>query len=231
MGAETKGHGRRRGAWRRWRLPALLLVLLVVTLGCNPLQYFCYFLTPDPRTPPDFKLSSDKKETKVVLWSSRGLDVKPELFGADDDLLVGMSKIMKKRYEEDKEKVQIVPPYQVKNYVNRELKAVTAYDVGEHFHADYVVNIEVNSMSLYRQGSFNQLFLGKAEIYLSVTDLSQPREAGLAFEQHYTLEYPKSGEIPVDGASPGLFRAQFLNRVATDLARYFTSSETKQDFD
>src|SRR5262249_48238580 len=160
--------------WRKWRLPGLLLVLLVGTLGCNPLQDFFYFLTPDPRTPPDLQLSSDKKENQVVLLSSRSLDVKPGLFGGDDDLVLGMSKMMKKRYEEDKEKVQIVPPYQVKSFVNRELKAVTAYDVGEHFHADYVVNVEINSMSLNRQGSFNQLFLGKTEIYLSVTDMTQP---------------------------------------------------------
>jgi hypothetical protein len=210
----------------------VLLLLVAANVGCNPWNSVAYFLMPEPRIPPECALTDKERETKVVLLATTtGMELRPELFTAEQDLVERMSTIMRKRYEENGDKVKIVPPYQVKSFLAKQTAVLTPHEIGKHFDADYVVYMEIGALSLYKKGSSQHLYLGSANINVSVTAMSDSTDQGRRWERDYAIEYPKTGEVVADSLHPTQFRAAFLNRVATDLARFFTTSETSNQFD
>jgi hypothetical protein len=222
---------KRPGRALRWGV--VLTVLVAVTAGCNPWNSFYYFLMPEPRIPPECKLTVEDQEkgSRVVIMSSRTMDLRPEVFNADYTLVEGLIQTVQKRLDEDGDKVKLVPAYQVRGFTAKQAWPPAPYDVGKHFDADYVVHLEIVGLSLYKKGSVNTLYEGSTEIALSVTDMKGPREQGPVWRKEYSCEFPRSGPEPVDSNPVGQFRARFLSRVVTDLARYFTSSRTSDRFD
>jgi hypothetical protein len=219
---------RKRSDWA-WRLAALLLGAVVLSIGCSPLEAI-YFLWPtDPKFPPECPLvCKDKKETTLVVYAaSTTLDTRPETYGAEQELAERLIRVLSKRYQDDGEKVKIIPHQRVKNWRNKEPGVQTPYEVGKHFGADKVVYLEVSKMSLYKQGSFNQLFFGRLEMTVTVTDMHEDAEAG-PFRKEYVRQYPRTGEIAADGSNPALFRAGFLDNVANDVSRLFQSYTTEE---
>ena len=221
MGSQATERAR---ASRRWRRAALILGTIVLSFGCSPLNTLSFLMPGDTRTPPECPLvTKEKKEVKiVVIASSTGLDPRPETYGAEQDLAERLIQVLKKSFAEDREKVTFVPNYQVRSYQNKTTTAQTPYEVGKHFQADRVINLEVGPISLYKDGSARQLFFGRIELSLTCTDMSKPREEGPVYRQEYIQEYPRSGEIAADGSNPAFFRARFLDYVARDLGHFFT---------
>jgi hypothetical protein len=163
-------------------------------------------------------------------------EVRPELLTADSELADRVGQALKKRFEDNKEKVKIVPAARVKSYLNQNLggRTLSPYDVGQHFKADLVVALEISSISLYEPGSSNTLFRGRSEMNVTVTDLSNPRGEGTVLDDVFRIEYPRTVGRDSSGSSPIVFRTAFLNRTARDLSRWFSawpSEERRQDMD
>jgi hypothetical protein len=222
---------------RRWRRAALILGVIVLGIGCSPLTAFYYLWPSDPKFPAECPLTCEKKESKVVILASASfVDPRPETYGAEQDLAEHLIRVLKKHYDESKEKVKIVPHYMVRDFHNKNPNPMTPYEVGKHFKADKVVYLEVEKMSLYKAGSARQLFFGHVEMTVTVTDMAKEREEGPVFNKPYIQDYPRSGEIIADGSNPGFFRAAFLDHVAKDLSRNFVpystddKLETRKDF-
>jgi hypothetical protein len=216
----------RERADRRWRRAALILGIVVLSIGCSPLEAL-YFLWPsDPKFPPECSLvDKGKKETKVVILASASLaDPRPETFGAEQDLAERLCQVLTKRYADDHEHVKFVPPYRVRDY-NNQNPSQTPYEVGKHFEADRVVYLEISKLELYQRGSGRQLFSGHMEMTVTVTDMSKDREEG-PYRKEYIQDFPRTGPICADGNNPALFRSTFLDHVAKDLSRTFTSYTT-----
>jgi hypothetical protein len=225
---------------KRWRWAAGILGVMALStgFGCD-LASMSYFLWPGSDnidaqcklTPP-----KGKKETTVVLMASfASLETRPEFQTVDRELCERLAVELKKRADGNKEKVKIVPYYQVKSYLNKELDAhvVDKREVAKHFNADYVINLEINNMSLY-EGSYRQLFRGTTEISVTAFKVDQPSGEGPILEEVYQTEYPTSGPIDAGGGNSVLqFRTLFLSRLAKDLSRYFEAypHDEKYDFD
>lgn len=215
----------------------LFLVTAMLSMGCN--MSTLYFILPWKDTiPPKFELSTSKKEVTVVIQSSfaHSLEAHPELLGdfqtADRDLCERVGQALRKRYDDNRERIKIIPYYQVKSFVNKQgdSRLVSVYEVGSHFKADYVVNLEINSMSFYENG-YRQLFRGKADMSVTVFDMSKPQGEGPVFEEVYRTEYPASGPVDAGGSSVLQFRSMFLGRVSKDLSRWFAASPHDERFD
>jgi hypothetical protein len=138
------------------------------------------FLAPGAVTPPECSLSSDKKETKVILMISPHVELEPELGKADEELLWELNRILQKRFGENRQKVQIVPPSQVRAYQDKQTTPATPREVGEHFKADYVVNLEI-ALKLDIEGVFDALLAGRAAIAVTVSDCHAQSEANRIF--------------------------------------------------
>jgi hypothetical protein len=218
----------RAGVEWRWRLAALVLGSIVLSIGCSPFM-LVPFLWPEGKTPPPCPLAdSAKKESAIVVMASfTTLPDRPEIMNADQQLAEILIEALQKRFAEEKLKVKIIPHYMVQNYQNKTEFPETPYDVGKHFQVDKVVSLEVGNLSLYQKGG-RQLFLGRAEITVVATDIHQPRETSRIWQKEYITTWPRTGEIMADDGNPAQFRGGFLDHIAKDMTRYFIPYTAEQ---
>jgi hypothetical protein len=220
-------------SWHRWSLAGLILIVVLGT-GCNMMS-LPFFLMPgmEPKSEPKCRLASDDKEkkVKVLILASRGLETRPEFVNVDRDLSRLLTLQLQEGFKNNKENVSVMSPSRVENYKDRHSnwRSMSPEEIGETFRGGdktsswYVINIEIDSISLYEQGSANQLFHGRADLSLDVVDLNKPGE-GPIYRESCTVEYPKvSGPIAASDSNVLQFRQRFLNVVARELSWRFTS--------
>jgi hypothetical protein len=220
---------------RRWLLPALLLVTLACTFGCNPLT-FPFFLGPESSIPPQLKkLASDDKTQQVtaVVLTYSGLETRPEFLRADRDLGNLIVKQLRESFKDNGENVKLVPPSKVEEFKNTHptWHTMELAEIGKHFDADYVIYLEIGHLSLYEPGSANSLYRGRADLTVNLVDVNQPDEAPDTKELNITYPTESGGmAIPAEDKSPQLFKAEFYKRLATQVAWQFTAHLTADDY-
>jgi hypothetical protein len=213
---------------RRWRRAAVVLGMVVFSIGCNPaaMSYFLLFGKED-KNEPDCQIAVKGKEVKLVIVTAfAGLETRPELAQVDQELAERLAQVLKKRFQENKEKVAVVSPNQVKLFQSKhpDWREWPMRDIGKHFSADYVLSLEINTMSLYEKGSFNRLYHGQTEIALTVTDVAKPAGEDKKWDGMYATIYPNArGPIDAEGSSVVQFRMLFLNHVAKDISKRVTA--------
>lgn len=218
----------------------VFLTAAIMSMGCN-FASMTYFLMPwmEDKVPPVLPLTTDKKEVTVVIHASFAQPLEAqgnfigELHGVDRDLSERLAAALKKRYDDNRERIKIIPHYQVRSFVNRngDSRLVSAHEIGKHFNADYVLNLEINNISLYEGGSSRQLLRGRTELSVTAFDMSKPREEGLVMDETYRAEYPTTGPEDAGSGSVVQFRNRFLTRIARDMSRWFASSTREHDID
>ncbi len=197
-----------------------------LVVGCNP-QTLNFLLMPfvDDKEPPKLcKLASpDKKEVTVAIVTTfANLETRPEMLPIESDLSDRLAADMRKRAAANKEKIKFVPTAKVRSLMNQTAgNTLSPREIGRKLKADFVINLEINSISLYEKGSFNQLFRGKTEIAITCVELGKPSEEA-THQEIYVHEYPGArGPIDVGNSSVLEFRTKFLDVIAQDIARYF----------
>jgi hypothetical protein len=225
------------GTFRQGQVLIGLLLVAVLAAGCNVMAPL-YFLLPtdwETKIEPKCKLSCEdkdkNKEVKVVILASSGLETRPEFLRVDSELSGMMVRLLQDYYKEKKLKVTLVPTSRVEKYKDEHPNwhSLSPEEIGKHFHADYVIDLEVDRITLYEPGSFNKLYHGRAEISVTTIDLHQPDEAPILKEE-YTCEYPKAqGPIPADDSNAEQFRLKFLRVIAQQLSWYFIPHDADQD--
>ena len=220
---------------RGWLLPALLLLTVVCTLGCNPLT-FPFFLGPEPTIPAQLKrLASDEKdrEVTVAVLTYTGLETRPEFLRADRDLSNLIVKELREAFKANGEKVKVVQPSKVEEFKNNhpDWHALELPEIGRRFNADYVIYLEVGHLSLYEPRSANLLYRGRAELTVNLVDVNQPDETPETKELTVVFPAESNGmSIPAEDKSPQLFKAEFYKRIATQVAWQFTAHLTSDDY-
>ena len=231
----VRSGGGRRALKHPWRLAALFVAAFLLTLGCNPIQTIGYFCAPDPMEQPTCPLAVKGKEVKVLIIAAHAgaLPADPALMRSDWDLAGRLTQLLEAMYKENKDQVKVIPPSQVKNYMNANPRwnEQTPQVIAKHFDADKVINLEINSISLYDRGSANFFYHGNADIQVTVTDAHKPRGEGEVFSQDYQLEYPRSHPMEKMEMGPNQFRAKFIDRIAKDLSQYFAAHPPREKFD
>jgi hypothetical protein len=211
-----------------WRWIVLILGPLVFSMGCNPITTMGFLLYPfaDTKIPAECKLAAANKEVTVVILPSFGYaEVRPEFLTMDRELSERLAQQMRKRFEENRDKVTIVPHSKVRAYLskNHNDPLLAKKEIGKHLGADYVINVEINGLGLYEKGSFSTLLRGTAEVAVTVIDVKQPEGEGTIFERHFSGQFPEDHPQAASDTSLVAFRAQFLDHVASKLSRYFAA--------
>ena len=217
---------------RAWKWSALMLGTLWVSIGCSPAT-ITYFLMPfsDDRIPAKCPLAGKKEVTVCIVTDFATLETRPETAPAERELAEAFAQQLRKRCQENKEKVKVVPPEKVRNYKRQgEFASRSNYDIGKHFNADYVVVLEITNFTVFEKGSNQTLFRGNAEVNVQVVDVTKPKGEGTVFTESYRREYPTNGPRDASDCSSTQFRAQFLSAVSADLARMFTPYPRTQGF-
>jgi hypothetical protein len=210
----------------------MLLAASVLGLGCNVLSLPFFLFGPEPKVAPELPVASENKDHKVrlvILTLYEHLETRPELSGVDRELTNKVAKHLLEGFKANEEKVAVVPPSKVDQY-----KADTPNwrsldfkdDIGKHFDADYVIVLEIHSLSLYQTGSGNTLFRGKANIGVTLINVFDPD--GAPERKEFVKEFPteNKGEIAVGDMTVTQFREQFVDYIAKNLSWYFTAHPT-----
>jgi len=221
----------------RWWLAGLLLAALACGAGCDivTMPYFIFnrWLGKDSKQPPELMqlASEDKdKEVKVVILAYSGLESRPELITADRDLTTLLTQHLQGRFKESKEKVTIVSPGKAQAFKdNHPNWYMDLQETGKRFDADYLIYLQLESLSLYEVGSHNTLYHGRAEIEVSALDLHKPEEAPQ--RKFYRGEFPQGRPVPADDSNPRMFQQAFLDHIAKDISRYFASYDFEEMHD
>ncbi len=195
----------------------------VLLAGCS-LQSL-YFIMPEAKDPAGLIRLADedrKKEVKVVLWTYMNLDPREEFIQADRHLAIKLAEEIRRLSDENNEKVTIVKPNLVEQYKSRNpnWKSYELTKVGHDFNADYVIELEIDKLSLYEPKANNMLFRGQTEIQVSVVDMKNPDDVhSMEFNDRFPSE-ARGDMTPLD-ESPRLFRDKFLEHVAKKLSFLF----------
>jgi hypothetical protein len=227
--------GKKMAAWKYRGYLAGLLFVAVSCTGCN-LMALPFFLIPgmEPKHEARCKLTPHEKdkEVKVVILSSSGLETRPEFLRVDRELSRLLYQHLEEGFKKNKEKVTLVAVSQVEKYKDEHPNwhSLSPAEIGKHFNADYVIDLEINAVTLYEQGSANTLFRGHAEISIDVVDVYKPTE-GPIYREEYTVDYPRArGPIPASEGNVPQFRQRFLSVIARELSWRFTAHLVEDDF-
>lgn len=211
---------------RRWLVGLLLATGL--SMGCNPLTAM-YFLLPmqDPGIQPECKLEAPErgKEPRVAILAYSGLESRPEFLRADHELAVMLVSRFQKAGHDKKQKLSLVSISRIEKFKDEHpgWHTMGAREIGKHFNADYVIDLDIQSLGLYEPGSRNTLFRGQGNISVNVFDTHKSSDDPI-FEREFRCEYPRSrGPVPVDGGdfTPAQFRQKFMQRMATEISWLF----------
>lgn len=221
------------------RAIAVVMLLVAAGFGCRPLLGPFKFLTANNNRVPSrlefyekAKEAKDKKEIKVVVLTYRSSTVSPEFIGAERTLTSMFVNKLKMTFDINKERVTIVPLAEVDKFKKEhtDWRAMDKSDIGEHFGADYIIDMTLAELSLYEPNT-RDLFRGHIRIPIVISDTV--KDAAELFPQiEYDSDFPGGGQ-PVQAdidMNPQKFQLQFFTKVATELAGYFTALPTSERF-
>lgn len=199
---------------------------LVLTAGCD-MASLAYFVLPEQRVEAKLKhLASEDKEKnpKVVILTWGGLETRAEFIGADRQLSDALGNQLKNLAKESREQITVVSVRKVEEFknANPSWKSMDLAEVGRRLNADYVIYLELNSMSLYEPGMGDMLMRGRLTVNVQLADVHKPDDAPA--QEAYSCVYPGDapGAVPVDNQAQKMqFRQAFLHRAARDLSHYF----------
>ena len=202
--------------------------------GCQA-STMAYFLFPEAKHEAEMKklASDDNKEVKVaILTYSTDLETRPELIQADRQLAEMLAAKLRDLCEANNENVTIVNPHKVEEFKSSHpnwQQEPNLADIGRQFKADYLIYIEISSLSMYEKGGGQQLYHGQAGLSVQVVDVHKPDESPLP--RQVSFVYPEArGPVPVDDMQPAEFRQKFLGFLAWRLARNWTAVPIRETY-
>jgi len=221
-----------------WRRFLLVLGLIALGGGCNPL-YLPFFLAGgEPKFPPSYqRLATDnkKQQVRVAILTYMGIPEGEELFRADRDLARSVAKELLTLCKYNEENVAVIDPFKVEEYTNARPdwhhQHLDLETVGKDLHADYVIYIEINSLAFYQPDTSRTLYQGKANLTLSLVNVRKPNDLSSG-PRELTFSYPsesRGGIVPADSDTPPqVFRQNFFTYIGRQVAWQFTAHPTNQ---
>jgi hypothetical protein len=221
---------------RRLRLAGWMVLAAALGMGCS-LSSLPYFLSAgDSReapmlmglTPPE-----KGKPVRVAVMAYQGGVADSDLVTVERDLESQLSQQLFRDFKENKQAVSIVPTGKVQEFKNNNpgwKRSMDLKEIAQYFKVDYLIYLEVDSISLYQTGSARMLFQGRANITVSLLNARSPDES--PSPKTFACMYPSASKapIPVDpSTSPRAFYMAFVEYMGKRLAWYFIPHEINQD--
>jgi hypothetical protein len=214
-------------SWTRRGWLALAVGAAGVLSGCEP-GALLYFLRPEPRIDAKMKgLASEdeKKVPKVAILTWSAMETRAEFIHADRQISELLARQITALADASKEHISFVPQRKVEELKssNPGWRSMDMAEIGRRFDADYVICVEINALSMYEPGGLNQLYRGRANLTVSLTDVKKPDDSPL--QEVCSCVYPSEAHGPISAdldMSPPQFRQAFLSHVAQQLSWYFS---------
>jgi hypothetical protein len=212
--------------WRR-RFLTSVLAATGLCAGCTDLGSLVYFLMPEQKVPAEIKslaTSDKKKEPKAMILVRNGPNTNFEFMAADRELAGALHKQLHELVENNEEHLTLVSQAKIEAFKNSHPNwyQLEPAEIGAHFKVDYVIYVEIKSLSLYDNSYAQMMYRGRAELSVKLVDVKNSDES--APRKDFTCSYPSGANfIMADDPDtpPNVFREKFLAFAAKRLAWYF----------
>ncbi len=215
----------------RWFL--FICSLPWLAFGCNPqsLSMLLMPFTDNKVDPTEYKLfksdkDKDKEVTLVVLANFKESQFQEEIRKADVELAEQVSHYLRKRCEENKNKLKLIPQAQVRSMQLKQLSEdeheLDPVEMGKKFKADFVLHLEIERIQIYEPKSYPKMFRATTQININLYRMKakDAEDAQPVRDKLYAVEYPKDA-IQMEGLSPAQFRRSFLDKAGREISRMF----------
>lgn len=208
-----------------------LVGLAMVATGCS-LGSLAYFLTPEQKLPPEMcALTSPdgKKTVNVVILPALVGAPGPEMIGLERDLAQVVARRLHELLSASSDNVRIIGPAKVEGYKSTHSDwKENPREVGKYFQADYVVYLEVFSLSLFESGSQGELHRGRMEMGINLIALAHPDYPPEKKTMSFVFpDQPRAAEL---GTSLTEFRTAFLDHVARRVSYCFAEHPRMESY-
>jgi len=208
----------RRGLLRTFGMVAALLSATAGS-GCAQFVLLSYLIGGPPSIEPDFDaetgLSLSKSDVKVAIVCYAPTEVKWNFPAIDDEVAAQVS------YRLFEHKIKIVEPDYVRAWIDGHPDWDLASEIGDYFHADYVVEIELESFNLYENGNSTSLFRGRTVGMVHVTDMSTKERI---FAKDLDFSFPTRVPRSAYDQSLSSFKREYLSRLSEKIGFMFYES-------
>ncbi len=191
------------------------------------------FGSGEAKTPPEFPLTKKPRadDVKVIVLVSGRVPTDTDTIGLDRTLNTEMIQLLEERCKANKEVVTVFKMKALDDFrAKHPDPTMHPFEVGKEWKADYVIEIEIQELSLFKPGSRRQFLQGAANLTVNAYDISKKSKEP-AYSMTLTQSYPRDREEPVESpASVENFRRAFVKRIANAIVVKFTTSSTDQKF-
>jgi hypothetical protein len=207
----------RRPSLRKALGVVMCLGLALSMSGCAQFVLLGLLLGGPPSIEPDFDaetgLSMAKKDTKVVVVCYAPTKLKWNFPSIDQEVAAHVS------YRLFEHKIQPIEPDYVRAWVDQHPDWEMASEIGKAFDADYVIEIELESFSLYEEGNTTSLYRGKTVGFVHVSDMNNDGER--IFSKDLDFAFPT--RVPRSAYDQSLvsFKREYLSRLSEKIGFMF----------
>jgi len=211
-----------RAATRRrwiWLLGACLSLML--TAGCQQFVILSYLIGGPPSIEPDFDKETGQtlkgKENTVAVVCFAPREMQLEFPNIDDEIAAQVA------FRLGENKITIVKPDYVRAWIDAHPKWELAEEIGREFKANYVVEIELSSFSLY-EGTSTTLFRGRTEADIHVTEVDEGGHGDRIFSKELDFHFPV--RVPRSSTEGDLipFKREYISRLSDKIGWMFYES-------
>jgi len=215
------------GKWAKRTVWATLVTVFAV--GCNPLSTIAFIFHRDEKLPPAYPMApkddeatgKKREDVKVAVFCQFAHSMPLEFATADRDLAGLLAKKCPELVKESgsKVKLEFINPSEVDAFkrANPTWKSMHPAAWGKKLGADYVMEVTLGGMQLYKPHSNNEIYEGRADVTVDIYDVEKPKAAPLHNYVH-PFRYPKSMMMSVDSiAGVNQFKQVYLDHLAAEL--------------
>lgn len=208
------------------------LGLAATGLGCggaNPFLLPYIFSGGESKIPAEFPLAAHpkKSDVKVVVFVSARMGLPPDLAGVDRMVNAELINALEANIKANEQKIQVLKMPKIDEYKsqNPNWRSIHPVEMGKAVAegTDYVIDVEIQEMELFKPGSRGQWLQGRATVSINAYDLTKPLKEP-AYKADMPFESP-GGEKERESASDlSLFRMNFVQFIARGIAAKFTDT-------
>jgi len=218
----------------KWMRRAVWFTLAAVfTVGCNPLSTISFLTQSDPVKPAEYPLvykdgPKKGKDVVVAIFVSSAPGIGPVFAGSEGKLSYDIAKKLPELAKESEQKLVVLDPKLVNEFKMKNptwKKGMHPSEWGKKLSVDFVLDIQLDKMSLYQPGSLNAIYEGQADVTVDVYDV----DAGSTEPKwNYVLpfKYPNNHVLPADTIPQNRFKQDFLEHLASEISKKHVKHKT-----
>lgn len=210
----------RRCDWTALRLYACfgLLAVCLGWSGCSHFVILSYLLAGPPSVEPDFdsqtrkSMSTPGKKVAVVCFAPKELQWNhPQI---DHKLAMALTARLAQHH------IKVIPAEEVRAWTDEHPNWETAEEIGRATKADYVIEIELASYSLF-EGTSTTLYRGRTEAYVHVVEMDAEGHGERIYTKALDFVFPT--QVPRSSYDQTLshFQKEYLSMLSERMGFLF----------